>query len=87
MGQNLVQHFVRSFQALLVQLALAIEIGFGFIGNFADTILNFLAEFVGLGTQLFVRELLHLGFERIDRCHTRQQALDFALISRAKNLA
>ena len=47
--------------------------------------LNALLEFLGLGAQLVVRELLHLGFKGVNLRHNGQQPLYFALILSAKN--
>ncbi len=72
--QNLVENFFqrRSF----------------FVGVFDSihALVNALAELVGLGPKLLIRELLRLGFERVDALHQRHQALHFALIAGAKNL-
>ena len=43
------------------------------------------AEFLGLGAQLIIRELLHLGFERIDGGHRRAIGFQPALIGRAED--
>ena len=85
--ENLVEDIVCSLQALRVNLAQAIKIGIKFVRDLRHPVLNLFSEFVGLGAQFMIRELLHLRLERIDRLYTRQQALDLALISGAKNLA
>ena len=45
-----------------------------------QALLDALPEFVGLGAQLVVRELLHLRLKRIDGLDLRHQALEFALV-------
>ena len=72
--QNFVEHFFQRSRF--------------FVGVFdrVHALVNALAKFVGLGPELLVRELLHLGLERVDALHQRHQALDFALIAGAKNL-
>ena len=59
-----------------------------FVGVFdrIHTIVDALAELIGFGPKLLIRELLYLGFERVDALHQRHQALHFALVAGAKNL-
>jgi hypothetical protein len=52
----------------------------------AHPLLNALAEFVCLGPQFGVGELLDLRFKGIDGLHVRHQRLDDALVLRAENL-
>ena len=85
--QDFVENFVGDFEPLFVDFLLTFEIGFGLVGNLGDTVQNFLAEFVGLGTQLLDGKLLHLRLKRIDGRHARHQTLDLTFVFSAKNLA
>ena len=97
--ENFVQHFLQSvvlrFLSALDALRIGLVIGptgscarLGSVacGETAESICYFLAELVGLGAQLFIREPLHLGLKRGNCSHTGQQALDFTLVLGAKNL-
>src|SRR6185369_12797897 len=84
--QNLVQNGIGEFQALLVQLSFAVEVGIRLVGNLGKAVLDLLTELVSLGAQLLVGKLLHLRLERIDRQNARHQSLDLALVLGAKNL-
>jgi hypothetical protein len=46
-----------------------------------------LAELVGFGAQLIVREFLNLWLKGIDRSYTRPEPLDFAIVPGPKDLA
>lgn len=78
--QKLVKGFVNGFGPFVIELLEAIWIGIRFVANFGKAILDALTEFVGLGTQLFVRELLHLRLEGIDGLDLRHQALQLTLV-------
>ena len=97
--ENFVQHFLQSVVLLFLSALDALRIGLvlGFRGTYqclssvacakaAEAVCYFLAELVGLGAQLFIRALLHLGLKRGNCSHTGQQALDFTLVLGAKNL-
>src|SRR6266536_5841808 len=84
--KNLVEDFIGRLPSLVSELFQAIRISIRLILDSAETVLDFLAKFLGLGAQLFIREFLNLGFKSIDGQHTRHQALDFALILGPKYL-
>jgi len=91
--QHLIERFLQKPFLLFVEL-LGIGMFFGIFrilfqlrlrfqgGKFG---LNALLEFLGLRAQLVVRELLHLGFKRVNLRNNGQQPLYFALILSAKN--
>jgi len=78
---------VKYASALGFNLILAVGVGVGFVRNRAQPFLGFGAEFVGFGAELFIAELPHLGFERINRLNAREQTLDFAFVLCPENLA
>ena len=86
LNQKLVQHFGQQLRAVLSNLLGAVEIGARFIGDGAYALLDALAEFLGFRTQLFVRELLHLGFEGTDGLNSGSGALEFAVVLGAEDL-
>ena len=76
-----------ALSALFFEFLQAVGVGVRFVGNACQTLLNALPEFVRLGAQLIVRELLHLRLKRVDRLDPRHQALHFALVLGPENLA
>ena len=86
-NQNLVQGFVDGLGALVVDLLKPIRVCVRLLGNACQTGLDALPELVSLGTQLVIRDLLHLRFKRIDGLDPRHQMLQFALVLGPENLA
>ena len=78
--QKLVQRFVDQLGAIIFELLEAVGIGVRFVRETGQALLDALAEFVRLGAQLVVRELLHLRLKRTDGLDPRHQALQFALV-------
>lgn len=85
--KDLVQDFISCCNLLFRELLEAIGISFGLIWKVAQPVLDSGAEFIGLRAQLFVREFLHLRFERVDGGHTRPQPLHLTVIFGPENLA
>ena len=101
--QNLVQRFLQRVVLLLLHPLDAVEIilaifrvcrRFTCSGRIpvapshpAQPFLDALPELVRFGAQFLVRELLHLGLERVDGLYVGHQRLDNALVLRPKNLA
>ncbi len=84
--QKLIEGFVDHLGALIFELLEAVGIGIRLVGKTGQAFLDALAEFVRLGAQLFVRELLHLRLKRTDGLDPRHQALQFALVLGPENL-
>ncbi len=84
--QKLVKDLVDQLGAIIFELLEAIGIGVRLVGQTGQAFLNALAEFVRLGAQLVVRELLHLRLKRTDGLDPRHQALQFALVLGPENL-
>ncbi len=96
--QDFVEHFLQRFVLLFFKCFLLVKIGIVVgsrlcclrllgPGDAAQPLLNALAEFIRLGAQLFVAELLNLRLQRVDGLHVGHQRLDHTLVLRAKNLA
>ena len=84
--EKLIQDLVDQLGALIVELLEAVGIGVRLVGETGQAFLDALTEFVRLGAQLVVRELLHLRLKRTDGLHPRHQALQFALVLGPENL-
>ena len=85
-GQQVVEDFFDGGEAIGLDLLEAVGVGLGFVGDAAEPVLDALAEFVGLGAQFVVGQLLHRRLERVDGLDLGQQALYFALVLGPENL-
>ena len=80
LDQQFVEHFLESLVTFGLDLRPAVRIGVRLVGDAAKPLLDAGAEFIGLGAQLVVGELLYLRLQRADGLHARQHALDFPLV-------
>src|SRR5499427_9565933 len=85
--QDVVENLVQRLSTLRFDLLASVWIGVRFLANLAKTLLDTLPELVSFRTQLFIGELLHLRFERVNSRHARHHVLDFALVLGPKDLA
>src|SRR5579862_8863233 len=84
--QKLIENFIDCLDALGVEFFPAVLIGIGLVRNMSQAILYPLAEFIRFGAQLFIAELAHGGFERVNGLDSRHQALDLALVLGSEDL-
>src|SRR2546423_12779582 len=90
-GENLFQYLVKDFvggsETFFVQFPQALGVSICLVGNATEAVVDALAEFIGLGAQLLVRELFCLVLTSVYCRNPWQKTFDFALVLGPEDLA